>query len=138
VSENLNLVRSIFAAWERGDYSSIEWALPEIEYVFADGPDPGSWTDRAAIAEAVRSRLSPWEDFRFTADEYREIDEDRVLVLGHNSGRGRTSGIEITQLQAQGACLFHVRGGKVTKFVRYFDRDRAFADLGLAPTGNAP
>src|SRR5450755_1920365 len=44
VSANLDLVRSIFADWERGDYRSGEWAHPEIEVVFADGPSPGRWT----------------------------------------------------------------------------------------------
>jgi hypothetical protein len=40
-SRNLDLVRSIFAARERGNYASVEWAHPKAQYTFAAGRSPG-------------------------------------------------------------------------------------------------
>jgi hypothetical protein len=69
-SANVDLVRSIYSAWERGDYSSAEWAHPEIDFVMADGPSPGSWTGLAGMAEGYRDWLSAWEEFRAEPEEY--------------------------------------------------------------------
>jgi ketosteroid isomerase-like protein len=132
-SPNLDLVRSMYAKWERGDFTSAEWAHPEIEYVFADGPTPGRWTGLAGMAEGMREFLSAWKDFRSKAEEYIELDEERVLVLTRYSGRGKASGVEIGEMRAKGANVFHLRAGNVTQRIIYFDRDRALADLGLAP-----
>ena len=137
-SPNLDLVRSIYAAWERGDFSSAEWADPNIEFVIADGPSPGTWTGLSGLAEGHRAWLSAWEGFRSEAQEYRELDDERVLVLSRYSGRGKTSGLELGQMEAKGATLFHIRGGKVTRFVGYWDRQRAFVDLDLAPKADSP
>jgi ketosteroid isomerase-like protein len=132
-SANLDLVRSILADWKRGDFSSAEWAHPEIEYVIADGPTVGSWTGLSGMAEANRHFLSVWEDFRVEADEYRELEGGRVLVLISRSGRGKTSGVELGQIETKGAFLFHIRGGRVTRFVVYYERERALADVGVGP-----
>ena len=131
-SANLDLVRSIFAAWERADYSSIEWAHPEIEFVIVEGPTPGTWTGVAGMAEGWRDVLSAWDDPRPEVDEYRELDGERLLVLFRHIGRGKTSGLEIGKTGAKGASVVHVRDGKVTRLVHYFERERAFADLGLS------
>jgi ketosteroid isomerase-like protein len=128
---NLDLVRSIYADWERGDWTSAEWAHPEIEMVFPDGPNAGRWTGLAGMADGTRDLLNAWEDYRVQAEEYREIDGERILVLVRPSGRGKTSGVDLGQMRHKGAILFHVRDGKVTRLVAYFDRDRALADLGF-------
>jgi ketosteroid isomerase-like protein len=134
---SLEFVRSIYAAWERDDYSSTEWAHPDVEFVLADGPDPGSWRGRTGMAEGWRAFLSNWGDYRFEVDEYRELDAERILVLISVRGRARTSGLELGQLGAEGANLLHVRGGKVVRLALYFDRDRALADLGLMPEADS-
>jgi ketosteroid isomerase-like protein len=139
MSANLDLVRSILAAWEHGDFSATDWAHPEIEWVFADGPEPGTWKGLSGMAKAHREWLGAWEDLRIVVDEYREVDDERVLVLVHLTGRGKTSGLEIGQVRAKGADLFRVWGGKVARLVLYMNRERALADLGLVPeAGGAP
>jgi ketosteroid isomerase-like protein len=133
MSENLDLVRSIYAGWERGDYNSAEWAHAEIEYVILHrgGFSPVSAKGRTEMREAARANIDAWAQLRIAAEEYRVLDSERVLVLDDVSGRGKRSGLEIGQFGAGGAHLFHVRGGMVTRLVVYDDRDRAFADLGL-------
>ncbi len=81
--------------------------------------------------------LNAWEDFRAEAEEFRELDSKRVLVLAHNTGRGKASGLDLRQNPTKQASLLHVHDGKVTKIVLYWNRDRAFADLGLSPEGDA-
>jgi hypothetical protein len=137
-STNLDLVRSIYAGHERGDFSSAEWAHPGIEFVIPDGPSPGRWTGLAGLVEGWRDFLGAWEEYGTEVEEYRELDHERVLVLTHRRGRGKTSGLDLEQVGAKGANLFHVRGSKVTRLVHYFERERAFVDLGLAAEAEYP
>ena len=127
-SANLDLVRSIYADLEHGDFSRADWADPEIEFVAVEGPEPGSGTGLAGLGAAWGGFLSAWEDLRVEAEDYREVDDERVLALIHFTGRGKTSGLGVA---GKGAALFQVRDGKVARVVTYFDRDRALADLGL-------
>jgi ketosteroid isomerase-like protein len=131
MSENLDLVRSIYAAWERGDFGSAAWADPEIEYVVTDGPDPGVYTGVSAMAASWRTVLSAWEEVRTKVEECRELDDGRVLALMNWSGRGRRSGFDLADVPWTGANLFQFRNGRVTRLVLYWERAHALADLGL-------
>jgi ketosteroid isomerase-like protein len=135
-SAKLDLVRSINAAHERGDFSSIDWAHPEIEYVIADGPSPGRWIGPAGMAESFRENLIGWKDFRTEADEYRELDDERVLVLTRSTAQGKAGGLVVGQMRTKGAVLYHVSGGKVTRLVYYWEREHALADVGLVAAGS--
>ena len=121
-------MRSIYAAIGHGDFGSADWADPEIEYVRADGLEPDSLIGRDGLVAAMRSLFGALEDFRNEAEDYRELDAERVLVLTSVSARGKASGLPVGQ---KGAELFEIRADKVTRIVTYIDRANAFADLGL-------
>jgi ketosteroid isomerase-like protein len=131
VSENLNLVRSIYPPWERGDFSVAGWAHPAIEFVMVGGPDPGTWAGIEGMAEGWFRFLQAWEDFHVVPEAYRQLDAERTLVLIRRSGRGRSSRLEVERMHTEAADLFHVANGKVTRLVHYWERARALADLGL-------
>jgi ketosteroid isomerase-like protein len=128
MSENLDLVRSIYADWGRGDFGSVGWADPEIEWVQVGGPDPATVTGLVGMAHLNREFLSAWHDWRVEAEEVRELDGERVLVLTRRGGRGKASGLEVFEPSAN---VLHVRDGKVVRLVFYWDRDRALGELGM-------
>jgi ketosteroid isomerase-like protein len=133
MSENLDLVRSIYADLARGDFDRgfrtvSEWMHPEFEWVVADGPTAGRFKGVAGMEESAYRMLDAWEELRFEGEEYRELDDERVLVLDHRIGRGKGSGVEVT---TKGATVCHIREGRATQLVSYWNRGRALADLGL-------
>src|SRR5438105_1846914 len=94
-SANLDLVRSIYAGWERGDFTSPSWADPQIEFGYADGPEPGRWTGLQEMSARYGDWLRGWKDFRAEPERYIVVDEARILVFVRNTARGRRSGVEL-------------------------------------------
>jgi ketosteroid isomerase-like protein len=136
--ENLMLVRAILAKWERGNFAWVDWAHPLIEYAIADEPGSDVGWGVAAMGRKWREFLTAWDDYRVAADEYRELDEERVLVALTARGRGKASGVDIgTTGGRRSASVFHLRRGKVTRLVSYFDGGRAFDDVGIGSAGEA-
>jgi ketosteroid isomerase-like protein len=128
---NVDLVRSIYESWERGDFSrASEWAHPEIECASFGGPVSGGYTGTAAIEDGWRAMLAILDEPQPEAQEYRDVDEERVLVLGRLRGREKDTGADVEQLRAN---LFRIREGKVVRLIFYWDRGRAFSDLGITP-----
>ena len=91
MSENLELVRSIYADWERGDFGSAEWAHPEIEYVVLRGAGfpASSAKGRTGMRETARANIEVWAQLRIAAEEYRELGSERVLVFDDENAQGK-------------------------------------------------
>ena len=128
-SSNLELVRSIYQDWERGEFGSAQWADPKIEMLSISFQHPGSATGFEQIERFWSDRETALTDFRVRAEDVRELDQERVLALAEWSARGKASGIAITH---EGAHVFEIREGRVVKVVFYEERARAFDELGLA------
>jgi ketosteroid isomerase-like protein len=128
VSENLDLVRSIYSKWGHGAFGATEWADEDIEFEIVGGPDPGRWKGVAGMAEGWRGWLAAWEDYSAEADEYRVLEGGRVLVFGRMHGRGKTSGVKV---ETPFANVIDIRGSKVARLCLYSGIQRALADLGL-------
>jgi ketosteroid isomerase-like protein len=138
VSENLEIVKSIFAGWSQGDFTSADWADPEIDFEFADGPTPDRAKGLPGMVELWRSMLDAWVNLRAVPESFHELDDGRVLVFLRNEGRGRSSGIDIQEISVESANVFELRDGKVTKLVLYWERQRAVDAVGLHPGGGSP
>jgi hypothetical protein len=128
-SANLDLVRSIYATWERGDFRSAKWAHPDIVFE-TTGFDATRSIGVASMADRWREWISAWEDYRVEADEFRELDAGRVLVHMRHGGRGKLSGVGIEDLKP-GANVFDIRQGTVVRLALYWDREDALTDLDL-------
>jgi hypothetical protein len=83
MSANLDLVRSIYADWERGDFRRTDWADPDIELVWPDGPSPGTWSSLSGVQAGWRDFLDAWDDYRVRPEDYLIPDVDFAKRLIH-------------------------------------------------------
>jgi hypothetical protein len=120
-------MRSIYADWERGDFTNTDWADPDIEF-FAWEIGTGRGVPR--MAELWTEFLGTWDRYSAEISRIRELDDERVLVFVVQHGRGRASGLEAGDT-TEGAALFDIRDGVVTRLAVWGEKSKALVDLGL-------
>jgi ketosteroid isomerase-like protein len=130
-ARQLELARSIFAAWEAGDYSASGWAHPEIEFRIVGGPVSGTWRGRDGMAEGWRDFLDAFEGFSSGQSEAELVRPGLVLVRAGVTGRGRTSGVDLSRTGTKTGTVFHIDGEQVVRLHFYIDGEEALTDLGL-------
>jgi uncharacterized protein len=128
---NVDLIRPIYEEWGRGNWRprfdvyhpKMEWGwsdeFPGLAGVYEDHEDPNP---------RLVAWLNGWEHWRAEADEFLEFG-DHVVVLATYHGRGRGSGVELSQ---EGAHVYELRDGKVVRLEIFATRAKALQSVQAA------
>ena len=126
MSSSLGLVRSIYAARERNDFSSTDWADPAIEFVLTGGA-PGDFSARG-IAAMERG----WGDFLASgltsASTRRRSDHSTTSEASCSIALTATAGPAESRSEAKARLSFtFAKAG--ARLVNYANREQG--DLGM-------
>jgi ketosteroid isomerase-like protein len=132
MSQNVEIVRRVYAEWERGNLAAaVEWFDPEIifETFMPDASENVTAHGIAEIEAFTRSWFSQWRNYRAIVDDIREIGDDKVLVIGRQAAVGKHSGAEV---ESPGHTVWTFRDGRVVALSAHYDRKRALEAAGLS------
>ncbi len=127
--ENVEALRRVHEAWERGDYSDASIYDPEVEFVSLEGVGPNVSHGLAEMSAAWRDVLSAYGRFRSELGEIFDAgDKVVVFIVAHFTVKGSD-----TELTTRTAAVWTMRNGKAVRLALYLDREQALRDAGLDP-----
>ncbi|MBI3440058.1 MAG: nuclear transport factor 2 family protein [Proteobacteria bacterium] len=131
MSSNADVVRGMYAAFQRGDIPTVLAAMaPDIVWNEAEGfpyADKNPYVGPEAILQGVFARLGgEWDGF--SVKEEQLIDAgDTIVTLGRYGGAPKVTGKKIN---AQFAHVWRFKNGKVVGFQQYTDTLQAAQAMG--------
>lgn len=120
MSNNLDVVRSVYQAFAVGDIPSVLSALsPTVHWTEAEGgPYGGVWVGPGAVLENVFMRIgAEWDGYAAVPSEFVE-DGSTVVALGEYSATCKATG---KSFKAPFAHVWKFDAGKVASFHQYTD-----------------
>ena len=134
--ENVELVRALTEAWQRGDQEQtfdfvaedVEWDATGVRELIPD--IAGTYHGHDGIRAYWRRWLSAWRDLRFEIQDVLDAGDDVVLLVRNQRQWGRHSGIA-TEMPAYGI-VFTIRDGKVVRWRVFPDQQAALEAAGLS------
>jgi ketosteroid isomerase-like protein len=130
-AENIEIVRSIYRAWEEGSPLDSGLIAEDIEWVNAkEAIEPGTRKGAEAFEDAAGKVTSTFEGARIEFEQFIEAGEEEVLVIGMLRGVGQSSGIDLGWRQGY---LWTIRDGKAVRFQWFNDPAQALEAAGVEP-----
>lgn len=112
--ENVELMRELYGAFNRGDVAAVLRRMDEhIIWKEADGD---AYVGPQAVLDGLFNNLgNNWDAFRVTPEEFLDAG-DHIVALGSYAGSSRATG---ASLHLPFAHVWGLRGGKLTSFQEY-------------------
>src|SRR5512132_1907193 len=130
--ENVEIVRSAFAAFERGDIEGI-LRLCDEDIVISQPPElPGVSPEQRGhrgVLEALAIWPEQWDNYRIELLRVDAAPDDKVFVSQRSSGRGKKSGIEVDM---DFSFVFTVCEGRITEWRLFTQENDALEAAGLS------
>jgi len=130
-AENVEIAKRVIDAFNRRDVEGFfALAVPDFEWfpAMAGTAKGGGYRGRDGIEKYLVDIGEAWEEYRVSAQEFRDLDE-RVVMLGRIEGRGRGSRAWI---ESPTGTIFEFLGGKMSRLRTYLDHGEALRAAGLA------
>jgi uncharacterized protein len=130
--ENVEIVRGVYDAWQRGDFEAalepfhedVEWfGPPDISRAGGGGVERG----HEGVRRSVGRWMGTWVAHRFELRELIDFGAE-VLAEGWQQGRGRGSGVEVSE---EIFSVWTLQAGKIVRQRMFRDRAQALAAAGL-------
>jgi ketosteroid isomerase-like protein len=131
---NVGLARRGLEAYNRGDIDAVlKLFSPDVQvYAPPDFINSGLFHGRQGFLNWIGQWNEAWDSFDMQVKDVEPVGERFVIALVHQEGRGRGSGISVTQ---DVVYLYEVRDELCVYQAIHPDRERALEDIRQRDTG---
>jgi ketosteroid isomerase-like protein len=127
--ENVEVVRSLYAAWERGDFAAeMDSYDPAVELVIDYGPDRFTASGADEMRRVWREQLTLWESWS-TGPIEQLIEHGDHVVVAHSLRARSKRGISVDMQDAGAAFTF--RDGRIVWVFATDQMRKALEAVGL-------
>jgi ketosteroid isomerase-like protein len=126
--ENVEIVRSAFEAYERGDFAAmLKDAHPEM-ITYRENPDGATYPGSDGLLKALAEWVEDFDEFTATAQEFIDANNHQVVVRVHQTAVGMQSGAPI---EADFWFVYTLSDAKVTRLDMFARKSQALQAAGL-------
>jgi ketosteroid isomerase-like protein len=130
--ENVEIIRSLWVAYVRQDYEGSTAALDDAVELWSDpraNMETGLVRGREGVVASIGGFISSFDDYWCEDPEELIGIGDWVIVVVRSGGRGRTSGVPVSQLWT---VAYKLRRGRITRIEFHPDKGGAIASIEAA------